>query len=729
METNSQIEQALDLLKYTSVNIFLTGKAGTGKTTFLKSLTQKLQGKRMIVVAPTGVAALNAGGVTIHSFFQLSFGPYNPLQEQTNSYAEKGNFYNRLRKEKIEIIRSLELLIIDEISMVRSDVLDAMDDVLKRYRRSSRPFGGVQLLMIGDLQQLAPVVKEDEWEILSQFYSSPFFFDSSALKSSGYATIELMHIYRQKDKYFTDILNAIRTGNADMPTLDRLNERYIPNFTPKPEDDYIILTTHNASSQRTNENKLQELSGKERTFKAEITGNFPELIYPTDFNLRLKIKAQVMFIKNDSSGERRFYNGKIGIIKEIKDDCIIVSCKGEADDIKVIPEKWNNVKYTINPETKDIEESLEGIFKQFPLKTAWAITIHKSQGLTFERAIIDAGASFAHGQVYVALSRCRTLEGLVLSSPIKNHSLISSSEVCKFNEQISENQLTEDNMLAYKRNYYAQTLTELFDFIEVRKLIFTLLRIFRESTLIKLYPTIYEELNTTLDMLQKEVFPISERFCQQLSRMVAEAKNYQTDTQIIERITKGAEWFIPRLEVLIEAVRRSRALLVDNKETAKSLSQLTGVLLNVLGVKYATIKQSRTEFSIEKYQKTKAYTLLNQEDAKATKAKAAKERREGGEKTGGSSKLNSEQISEISHPELFETMVQWRRMRAAEIEKPPFIIMHQKVLLQIVNMLPTTAQELLSISGVGKHILNQYGAEIFDMVKDYCISNNIFTRK
>lgn len=429
MQTNQDFELALDLLQNTGINLFLTGKAGTGKTTFLKRL-KEISPKRMIVVAPTGVAAINAGGVTIHSFFQLSFGPYlSPTLKEEEE--KKPDFKHQFRKEKINILRSMDLLVIDEVSMVRADVLDAISDILRRYRDGSKPFGGVQLLLIGDLQQLAPVAKEDEWNVLKDYYPSTFFFESKALAESSYFCIELTHVYRQNDTHFIQLLNNIRENRFDDATLAQLNQRYIPNFRPAHNSDYITLTTHNYQAQQINSRNLAELPDEPYTFTATIENDFPEYSYPTDEQLTLKRGAQVMFVKNDSSSEKRYYNGKIGKIVFINADKITVADE-TGQEIDVEKETWSNLKYTIDPETQEIVESVSGTFSQYPLKTAWAITIHKSQGLTFDHAIIDVSAAFSHGQAYVALSRCKTLEGVVLNSPITRNAMISDSRINAF---------------------------------------------------------------------------------------------------------------------------------------------------------------------------------------------------------------------------------------------------------------------------------------------------------
>ena len=434
MQTNQQFDLAFNLLQNTGTNLFLTGKAGTGKTTFLKRL-KEVSPKRMIVVAPTGVAAINAGGVTIHSFFQLPFGPYIPSSPEYRG--GKTDFKNQFRKDKINIIRSMDLLVIDEVSMVRADLLDAISDVLRRYKDHSKPFGGVQLLLIGDLQQLAPVAKDDEWNLLKEHYPSTFFFDSKALSESNYFCIELTHVYRQSDTNFINLLNNIRENRFDDETLQRLNQRYIPNFRPDEQSGYITLTTHNYQAQQINNRKLAELPGDPVTFYGEIMGDFPESSLPTSQELVLKPGAQIIFIKNDF--DRRWVNGTIGVISgfdPIEETLYVITDDGKECDVK--RESWRNIRYKYNEEKKQIEEEELGTFTQYPVRLAWAITVHKSQGLTFSRVVIDfTGGVFAGGQAYVALSRCTSLEGIQLKKPISRADVFVRPEIVSFSERFN----------------------------------------------------------------------------------------------------------------------------------------------------------------------------------------------------------------------------------------------------------------------------------------------------
>ena len=456
MEENKELKTAWEFVEKTGKSVFLTGKAGTGKTTFLRDVVQN-SSKRVVVVAPTGIAAINAGGVTVHSFFQLPLHPYIPGAKVESKFA--------FSKEKRSIIRTIDILVIDEISMVRCDLLDAIDSVLRRFRDRNKPFGGVQLLMIGDLQQLTPVVTDEEADLLSRYYSTPYFFGSHALSLVDYVTIELKQIFRQQDEMFVSILNEVRSGRPSASAIAELNKRYIPDFNPDQEDGYIRLATHNSTANLYNEQQLEMLEGEIHRFDASVSGTFPEYSYPTEVSLELKAGAQVMFVKNDPSCEKRYYNGKIGHIEEFLEDMILVKCPGEDELIAVERLEWENTKYVINEQTQEMETEVQGVFSQYPLKLAWAITIHKSQGLTFDKAIIDAAASFASGQVYVALSRCRTLEGMVLATPLRQSAVMTDLRVEDYiegQEQAARDSLSRLDTI--KQEYFSQLLGDMFDF-------------------------------------------------------------------------------------------------------------------------------------------------------------------------------------------------------------------------------------------------------------------------
>lgn len=424
---NFELDVARFIVEKTDMSLFLTGKAGTGKTTFLREVVRYTK-KKCIVLAPTGIAAVNAGAMTIHSFFQFGLGPF-----VQGVIEPKSDF--RINKSKLELIRHLQLLIIDEVSMVRADLMDHIDVELRRIRRNSKPFGGVQLLMIGDLQQLPPIAHGGEDELLRQYYKTLYFFSSAALKSMKYSCIELKNVYRQTDRHFIDILNHARDCTLTSQDISDLNARYIPGFSPKPEDGYIRLMTHNRQVDNVNETELEKLDSKPYTFVAAVTGTFPEESYPTADSLTLKKGAQVMFIKNDP--ERRFINGTLGEVKSIDKNSIAVRLAESGMIIDVEPMEWQNIRYQFDEESKEISSKQIGRFKQYPLKAAWAITVHKSQGLTFDKAIIDVHAAFSPGQAYVALSRCRTLDGLVLSSPVSASVFMRDNAVDAYMNYIS----------------------------------------------------------------------------------------------------------------------------------------------------------------------------------------------------------------------------------------------------------------------------------------------------
>lgn len=463
-QMNAQFRQLADLVMYTSQNVFLTGKAGTGKTTLLHYIRKNCH-KQLIVAAPTGVAAINAGGVTLHSLFQLPFEAYIPDSEGKR----KLDYHYRMRKSKIEMFRQLELLIIDEVSMLRSDTLDAIDVTLKRFRGNNRSFGGVQILFIGDLFQLPPVVQNDEWERLKMFYASPFFFDAQVLKNNLPVCVELTKVYRQSEQQFIDILNRIRVNAASFADFEFLNKLYVPNFDFSEEDKTVVLTTHNYRADRINEDELAKLNGKLVVFKGIVKGDFPESTLPADMNLRLKTGAQVMFVKNDTSDKKRYYNGKLAKVIFANPESIFVRFE-DGSEMEVGTETWRNIRYTMK-ETGEIEEKEIGHFSQFPLRLAWAITIHKSQGLTFDKVVIDAGQSFAAGQVYVAFSRCTSLEGIRLLSKIDNNSIASDESIMAFSNLVVTSDQVDQLIDNEKAEYCLSSLKKYFDWMPALRLV------------------------------------------------------------------------------------------------------------------------------------------------------------------------------------------------------------------------------------------------------------------
>ena len=598
MEKNQELRNAWDFVEHTGISIFLTGKAGTGKTTFLRALKEH-SNKRNVIVAPTGVAAMNAGGMTIHSFFQLPLSPFVP----------NANIKNRFdySKEKRKIMRTLDLLIIDEISMVRADVLDAIDSVLRRFREPNKPFGGVQLLMIGDLQQLTPVVTPTEEELLQRYYDTPYFFGSKALRSINYVTIELTHVYRQQDETFITLLNNIREGNVSESDLQRLIQRYDPTFQPKQGSDYIRLTTHNRMAESYNEDQLRNLPTRAYTFSAETEGNFPEYNYPTDFNLTLKVGAQVMFIRNDNIG--RFYNGRIGHVTYVDNEKISVLCPGDEEPFDVEAETWENTKYTLNEKTKQIEAEVQGTFKQYPLRLAWAITIHKSQGLTFEHAIIDAQASFASGQVYVALSRCKSLEGLVLASPIGNTAIINDSRVSDYiSHQTEEAQKSISVLPTLKEEYYRQLLIEMFNFNDLKVYEAALFRVLTEFFF--KYTKINALHKMALSDLENRVIGVSMKWEKTIKSMTTEQLQRE---DFKERIKKGALYFHSELtEIFSKTIPLTKEVETNNKVGAKRFDSTYTELKQTYDAKQDLLESMMEEdFTITNYLTRKQEAILN----------------------------------------------------------------------------------------------------------------------
>ena len=697
MEKDEIFEMAERYVKATGRSVFLTGKAGTGKTTFLKYVTQTTS-KRFVVLAPTGVAAINAGGSTIHSFFQLPLCPYLPDVKELVTEYQMPERYRSLRKERVKIIRTLDLLIIDEISMVRADLLDAVDMTLRRYRHSDKPFGGVQLLMIGDAQQLSPVVKENERQYISQVYQSPYFFHSKALQKLPYVTIELQKVHRQQDQEFVDILNGIRENRPSAKILQSLNSRV---KAYEDCDDVIRLTTHNAQADKVNTMKLDELPGDIVTFAAEVEGEFPENSYPADEMLSLKKGAQVMFIRNDS--EAGFYNGKIGKVSEIGANGVVSVTDSDGLTIAVSPVEWTNSQYVLNDESGEIEQSVAGTFKQLPLRIAWAITIHKSQGLTFDKVIIDAGAAFAFGQVYVALSRCRTLEGISLDSPIRTSTIYSDMHISDFNDVIqAEAQSVRDKLESEERGYIYDIYREIFDFEQIGSGLGWLRKVWREK-LRDIYEPEYTGLQKRSEALD-QAKKVAETFRAQLSHI--EASKMADDSFLNERLTKASGYFLPVLEEIRSYCSKLGTLEVDNKEVAKKAKEAMDELLPRLEIACNAMDMIQNKrFTLEAYNKTKTECLL--EERKVTRTRRLKKL------------VKAEDEPGIVNEELRERLQQWRSERFKKDNVPAFMIMHQSTLMEIAARAPKTKTDLLRIKGFGEERFKKYGEEILAITADF----------
>ncbi len=701
-QSNPQLELAFDYVSSTNKNIFLTGKAGTGKTTFLQQLKQDPI-KRMAVVAPTGVAAINAGGMTIHSFFHLPFGLFLP------EYARDAARQRRFTRQKIQLMQSLDLLVIDEISMVRADLLDAIDDVLRRYKDRLLPFGGVQLLMIGDLHQLPPVVKDEEWELLRQHYDTPYFFSSRALRETNPVAIELKHIYRQSDDRFIQLLNRVRNNELDPDVLEELNSRYVPDFQPSENEPYIILTSHNASAQQINVENLNKIPAKAQRFRAEIMGDFPAHAYPADEVLELKIGAQVMFVKNDPSRDKRFYNGKIGQVADIQSDTIYVKCPDDPENIAVSPTEWTNVKYTLDEKTKEVHEELLGSFSQYPLRLAWAITIHKSQGLTFERAIIDAQSAFAHGQVYVALSRCKSFEGIVLRSPIAHSSVKTDATVRAFSEAADRNAPDETHLQQSKHEFQRTLILELFDFKNLKRYFEQL-----NKTLLSHENAILGEAVQQLKTLAQEadthVFQVASKFRAHLQSYFSQPELPEENAALQERLQKARDWFLSKIGETLLPGAKNLNILTDNKAARKVAFDALENLQEELFVKNACLKAMQQGFNTRVYLRAKADARIDFKNAAAAAPIVT---------------AFANAPKNTSHPELYAVLKKWREETAALQGVEQYRVLSTAALLELVEMLPANIPALKKVKGIGEGKSKQFGDEILEMIGDYCRSKGL----
>ncbi|MBR2958738.1 MAG: AAA family ATPase [Bacteroidales bacterium] len=744
---NAEIELAKRYVNQTGVSVFLTGKAGTGKTTFLKDVDAHCA-KRHVVVAPTGVAAVNAGGVTIHSFFQLPFEPYLPDVKELVTEYQMADRYKSLNKNKTNIIRTLELLIIDEISMVRADLLDAIDMTLRRVRRSSRPFGGVQLLMIGDVHQLAPVVTERERAFMERVYPSPFFFHSKALQQVPYVTIELTKVYRQQDEAFVEMLNRVRENDIDAETLGKLNSRVegVESGKRKVESEKsadapatnaitqshnnaitpITLTTHNRQADAINAGHMRALDGESRVLEAVVEGNYPESAFPAERELEVKVGERVMFLKNDSSGGRRYYNGKLGTVGGFSEDpdegvMVEVDCD-DGESVSVGREVWENMKYTLDAKSNEIKQEVDGTFRQYPLRAAWAVTIHKAQGLTFDRVRVNAADAFAFGQVYVALSRCRSLEGLTLTTPLSAGVAFGDRDVEQFVGSQPTFDQAADAVDGAERQYYYEQLADLFG---ADALLTDMERLEEAYGRLKnIFPQNVEAMGR-LRQNVAELASVGERFKGQLMRLQPE--------EHAERVAKGAAYYAGQLSALKAALGALLDVEVDNKENDARIKEAGAAVMERVGVKLSCMKSVEEKgFDVVAVQKAKTDFMLGDKSKKGRRGTrepkeygAAREpgrtrepREPRARKEPKAPKERRPTLAEQQAP-LVQMLTQWRREKAEEQDIPHFHILQQKTLMAIVNMLPRTMDELLAVPGIGRIKADLYGREILDIVDRY----------
>jgi AAA ATPase len=613
-------EYILTLVNQTNRNIFLTGKAGTGKTTLLHKIINTCY-KNTVVVAPTGIAALNAGGVTIHSMFQLPFASFLPTLSNPPIVNEFLRFENRfslrkhfqMHKNKQQVIRNMELLIVDEVSMLRADVLDAMDYMLQFIRKDKRPFGGVQVVFIGDLLQLPPVVKQEEWEVLKHYYKGMYFFQSEVITQNPLLYVELETIYRQTDKLFISILNHLRENQLTSEDIKQLEKYVQPDFPKKHLKDYITLTTHNAKADAMNQREMSKLTSPLFSYEADIVDDFPEYLYPIEKVIQLKEGARVMFIKNDISGEHLFFNGKMGTVVSLSEGEITVKLDG-GRVINVERYEWENVRYKLNETTKDIEEERLGSFTQYPLRLAWAITIHKSQGLTFEKAILDLASVFASGQAYVAFSRLRSLDGLVLLSSVSANGINNNGEVIGYAENKASEKEVQTACYTGKTEFLQENILNTFQWN-------TLLEewvLHRNSYSGEIgNKNLYKDWASQQLVRVQELVTVSEKFIKQLRTLF----NNATDVQhIFERVAKGITYFTPLLKQLwyevllvegkIANQKKVKQFFTELKELDNSLSETLKKLFRL--EQMIQLAQSDQPFDKEKIHSAKLETLYTE---------------------------------------------------------------------------------------------------------------------
>ncbi len=694
-------ELAREFALSTNRSIFLTGKAGTGKTTFLHQL-QKVTKKQMAIVAPTGVAAINAGGTTMHSFFQLPFTPFLPTVEGHKELIEKTKMQGSRRK----VLQELELLVIDEISMVRADVLDAVDTILRHFRyRQNEPFGGVQVIFIGDMFQLSPVAVDEEWRLLAPFYRSPYFFHSQVIQNQQPVYIELDKIFRQTNVDFIRVLNEVRNNCLSESGLKLLQSRYNPQFVPPKDDTYITLTTHNYKADRTNIEELRQLKGKSFFFDADIKGDFPEKSYPTEKKLELKIGAKVMFIKNDNETPRRFFNGKIGMIESIEEDIITIKCPGDELSIDLGKVVWENIRYSTNETTKQIEENTLGTFVQFPLRLAWAITIHKSQGLTFDKAIIDAGDAFASGQVYVALSRCRSLEGMVLWSKINPQSIENDRQIVEHERNKTPLEELEIQLDESRNQFRKHVLNQLFDF---KTGIGHASRIIREVEGVA--GSFNEETLPFLKVILKQIQNIQEvanKFQIQLQKIISETP--VSEDYLSERLRAATTFFNEKIATLLETFQQSPAS-TDSRENARDYNDQLRSNFAYMAQKLHVLKGLKYPFSVDDYFELKN-TFLVPDFSVNSYAKT------------GSSKFISSR-----NPKLYYELVNLRNQLCEPFDLPIYIVAGSKTLVEMADYLPVTENDLLKINGFGPAKVEKYGSQFIEIIKKYCAEHKLTTQ-
>lgn len=707
--TNRSFALAQELVWHTDQSVFLTGKAGTGKTTFLKYLREQCP-KNYVITAPTGVAAINAGGVTLHSFFQLPLAPFIPgnrrdIPDRHSHQPETVNRHSllsrlRFNRDKKKLLQELELLIIDEISMVRADLLDAVDTVLRHVRhRPHQPFGGVQLLMIGDLYQLPPVLREPDRILLADYYPGPYFFDSQVMRDHPPLVVEFEKIYRQTDPQFIRLLHQVRNNELDKEGHGLLESRYQPGYGRRKGDKAILLCTHNEQARRINQEKLEELPDPAFRYEAQIRDEFPENAYPADAGLLLKKEARVMFIRNDSAENgRRFFNGKLGYVTRFEEDRVFVRCDGEEEELEIKRETWENIRYSLDSATRTLKEDVLGSFSQFPLRLAWAITIHKSQGLTFEEVIIDAGEAFAPGQVYVALSRCTKLEGLVLRSRIRGGSLGADPRITAFSEQSRQQPPLEEALKKERAAYEQKILEEQFD---LRRPLETLQELQRE--LLEEPSRFSQESFDWVSQLHQKLLTLkdtADKFRHWWKGLLEPFQSPGENPELVARTQKAALHFRDSLQAMLDALGAC-PLVTEHKQTAKSVSEYLEELTETL---------ARQSHILEGYESGWMNTKTWQERRKSPLRAAIPVRVYAAGK---------QQFTKSEHPVLFQLLKKCRDALCARRQLPVYLVAAHQTLEDMTRFLPQTKDDLLRIKGMGPARVEKFGEEFLEIIRSY----------
>jgi len=707
----ASFDLAFRFITETNLNVYLTGKAGTGKTTFLKYLRDTSH-KNIVVAAPTGVAAINAGGVTLHSLFQLPFAPFipgNTLQDNTLT-GHPLLSQIRFNTQKRKILINMDLLVIDEVSMVAANTLDSIDIILKSIRKNyHQPFGGVQVLFIGDLHQLPPVVKREHMDLFRSVYKSVFFFDSQVLTTYPPIMVELKKVFRQSDDVFVDILNGIRDNKLTPNHLELLNKRLDPGFSTSENDGYITLTTHNSQADEINAKKIGGIKGKEFIFSAEIKDDFPPHMYPADVDLQLKKGAQVMFLKNDTE-EKQYFNGKIGTVVELGTNEIVVQCEDDYQTITVSKDVWENIHYKVDPVTREIEEEKLGSFKQYPLRLAWGITIHKSQGLTFEKLIVDAQKAFTNGQVYVALSRVTSLEGLVLTSPIGKQFLGASQNLKNWEEAHHKEEELPQKLEDSRIECIRQELLQVFDWhIPVQEIIKL------KAAVVAIKDNLSPDCEPWIIEITENILAnnkVAKDFQSNIFKITSSPEFAKKQAELQSRLKAAASYFLPKMELLKEEIRLHN-LVVKTQKAATSLDEPIEEVNQFLHDLLHRLKYfAKGDFNLGEYLENGKINKQKQQKFKSTYESS-------------STPKSLVSASEIEHITLYQAIALFRKGVASKSNQPIYKVFSNNAIKELCRHLPKTEDQLLMVNGFGPIKVKMFGEDVLELIKGYCDDNMV----